>query len=118
MTSCTGEQRPARTHATVEPLLLLEQRRRVYTGEIVASATPMLLQTILGSCVAVCLRDPVACIGGMNHILLSAKCAGDESPFALQSPCHGVVNQRDHERGRRPAKAGGQGVWGGEVTLF
>lgn len=28
------------------------------------------LTTILGSCVAACLRDPVAGIGGMNHFLL------------------------------------------------
>ncbi len=28
------------------------------------------LTTILGSCVAACLRDPVAGVGGMNHFLL------------------------------------------------
>src|ERR1044071_3377651 len=28
------------------------------------------LTTILGSCVAACMRDPVAGIGGMNHFLL------------------------------------------------
>ncbi len=31
------------------------------------------LSTILGSCVAVCLHDPVAQIGGMNHYLLSGE---------------------------------------------
>jgi len=40
----------------------------------VASAAPLLLQTLLGSCVAVCLRDPVTRAGGMNHILLPGKC--------------------------------------------
>jgi chemotaxis protein CheD len=34
------------------------------------------VQTLLGSCVAVCLRDPVAGIGGMNHILLPGRCDG------------------------------------------
>ena len=29
-----------------------------------------MLHTVLGSCVAVCLRDPISGIGGMNHILL------------------------------------------------
>ncbi|MCU0855453.1 MAG: chemotaxis protein CheD [Rhodobacteraceae bacterium] len=29
-----------------------------------------MITTILGSCVAVCLRDPVLRMGGMNHILL------------------------------------------------
>ncbi len=30
----------------------------------------MILHTLLGSCVAVCLRDPVSGVGGMNHILV------------------------------------------------
>jgi len=30
----------------------------------------LVLTTILGSCVAACLRDPVAGVGGMNHFLL------------------------------------------------
>lgn len=29
-----------------------------------------MLTTVLGSCVSMCLRDPVAGIGGMNHFLL------------------------------------------------
>ena len=45
-------------------------RRRISIGEIDASSQPTLLHTILGSCVSVCLRDPVSGIGGMNHILL------------------------------------------------
>jgi chemotaxis receptor (MCP) glutamine deamidase CheD len=46
------------------------ERQRIVVGDVVASAAPLLLQTLLGSCVAVCLYDPVAAIGGMNHILL------------------------------------------------
>jgi chemotaxis protein CheD len=56
------------------------QRRRIYIGEVVASATPLQLQTLLGSCVAVCLRDPATAIGGMNHILLPGRCDGDGLP--------------------------------------
>jgi chemotaxis protein CheD len=39
-----------------------------------ATAEPLILQTLLGSCVAVCLRDPAAGIAGMNHILLPGGC--------------------------------------------
>ncbi len=39
-------------------------------GELIASATPLAVKTILGSCIAVCLWDPVAKTGGMNHYLL------------------------------------------------
>lgn len=39
-------------------------------GQVVATAEPRTLRTVLGSCVAVCLYDPVQRIGGMNHFLL------------------------------------------------
>jgi len=45
-------------------------RVRILTGDVAASATPVILHTLLGSCVAVCLHDPLLRIGGMNHILL------------------------------------------------
>lgn len=37
------------------------------------------LSTVLGSCVAACLWDPVAFIGGMNHFLLPYAGAGADS---------------------------------------
>lgn len=43
---------------------------RIIIGEVVASATPVELGTLLGSCVAVCLFDPEAGVGGMNHYML------------------------------------------------
>lgn len=43
---------------------------RIHIGEYHASRKPTVIQTVLGSCVAVCLFDPVKRIGGMNHILL------------------------------------------------
>lgn len=43
----------------------------VVQGEQHVTADPdAVLTTILGSCVAACLRDPVAAVGGMNHFLL------------------------------------------------
>lgn len=41
-----------------------------------ASAEDTVITTILGSCVSACLWDPVACLGGMNHILLPDKSWG------------------------------------------
>ena len=49
-------------------------RQRIYIGEVVASATPLRLETLLGSCIAVCLHDPARRLGGMNHILLPGRC--------------------------------------------
>ena len=38
------------------------------------------MDTLLGSCVAVCMYDPVLRAGGMNHILLPKCRVGDKSP--------------------------------------
>jgi len=45
---------------------------RVYLqpGQLYASSQPSAVTTVLGSCVAICLWDPVAEVGGMNHYLL------------------------------------------------
>jgi chemotaxis protein CheD len=46
-------------------------RIHIIEGEfLVANAPDVVLTTVLGSCVAACLFDPVARIGGMNHFLL------------------------------------------------
>jgi chemotaxis protein CheD len=44
---------------------------KVYPGEFHVSTRPdEVLVTILGSCVAACIRDPVTGVGGMNHFML------------------------------------------------
>ena len=45
---------------------------RVYLqpGQLYASSQASAVTTVLGSCVAICLFDPVAAVGGMNHYLL------------------------------------------------
>lgn len=45
-------------------------------GEFAVSKEPAVLETILGSCVAVCLWDEVRSIGGLNHYLLPREQAG------------------------------------------
>lgn len=48
-------------------------RRNVLQGEFEVSRDPdVVLTTVLGSCIACCLHDPVARIGGMNHFLLAS----------------------------------------------
>jgi len=51
---------------------LPERRINVLQGTCRVSGEPnVILTTVLGSCIATCLYDPVARIGGMNHFLLS-----------------------------------------------
>lgn len=44
---------------------------KVFQGEFSVSNNPgCVMMTILGSCIAACIYDPVAGVGGMNHFLL------------------------------------------------
>lgn len=52
---------------------IMRKRIHIHIGEYYASREPVIIQTVLGSCVAVCLYDPCQGIGGMNHILLPGK---------------------------------------------
>lgn len=42
----------------------------LYPSALFASKEPHLVDTILGSCVAVCLYDPILKLGGINHYML------------------------------------------------
>lgn len=44
----------------------------ILPGEYFVSREPMVVYTVLGSCISVCLRDPLVNVGGMNHFMLSA----------------------------------------------
>lgn len=46
------------------------KRITIGIGELFASDQPVVISTVLGSCVSVCLYDPVKKVGGMNHIFL------------------------------------------------
>ena len=51
---------------------------KIAPGEYYATAAlDEVLVTILGSCVAVCMRDPAIGVGGLNHYLLAESGSGD-----------------------------------------
>ena len=59
------------------------RRFPIVQGEHKVVAVPnVMITTVLGSCVAVCLQDPVARIGGMNHFLLAEPTPGNVTPKA------------------------------------
>jgi chemotaxis protein CheD len=54
------------------------RRIPIIQGEYHVSGEPdVVISTLLGSCVAVCLQDPIGRIGGMNHFLLGEPGKGD-----------------------------------------
>jgi len=83
-TDSFAERRAARlAHAPAPPPV--QVRRSTADGDVVhivqgeqfVSEDPnLVIATLLGSCVAACLRDPIAKVGGMNHFLLP----GSNSP--------------------------------------
>jgi chemotaxis receptor (MCP) glutamine deamidase CheD len=59
--------------------------QRLTIGEVKASAQPMQLKTLLGSCVAVCLYDPAGRMGGMNHISLPGDAPEKDARFGVHA---------------------------------
>src|SRR5262249_28254371 len=54
-----------------------EEAIKVFPGEhYVSDRSDEMLVTILGSCVAACIRDPRAGVGGMNHFMLPESGSG------------------------------------------
>lgn len=51
---------------------------KILPGEYYATARPMLVVTVLGSCVAACVRDRASGIGGMNHFMLPSMSDGSD----------------------------------------
>ncbi len=49
------------------------QAMKILPGEFYATAEDEVIVTVLGSCVAACLLDPIAMVGGMNHFMLPVK---------------------------------------------
>lgn len=43
---------------------------KIQPGELHVTSDDVLITTVLGSCVSVCVRDAVAGVGGMNHFML------------------------------------------------
>ena len=45
-------------------------RVTIHIGGLRVSREPLIIDTVLGSCIAACLYDPVSGVGGMNHFML------------------------------------------------
>lgn len=58
---------------------------KILPGEYYATTEQTLILTVLGSCVAVCLRDPKLKIGGMNHFLLPNECGVSTNPVSASA---------------------------------
>lgn len=62
---------------------------KILPGEYYVTSGDKLIVTVLGSCVAVCLRDKITGIGGMNHFLLPND-GSNETGLLTESARYGV----------------------------
>lgn len=94
-------------------------RHFLHPGDHYVTRDTMILSTLLGSCVSVCLFDPTARVMGMNHFLLPARNAVGRDPllasdagryglWAMELLINGLLNL-GARRDRLRAKAFGGG---------
>jgi chemotaxis protein CheD len=60
---------------------------KIFPGQYFVTDRDIVLVTVLGSCVAACIRDPAAGLGGMNHFLLPQ--TGEDAGPASRSARYG-----------------------------
>ena len=93
------------------------QAMKILPGEFYATAEDEVIVTVLGSCVATCILDPIAMVGGMNHFMLPVK-KGEQNPDVFFAARYGaaameyLINNLLHlgaSRDRLVAKAFGGG---------
>jgi chemotaxis protein CheD len=83
-------------------------------GQLHAASEPTAITTVLGSCVAVCLHDPVRSVGGMNHYLLPGPAPQEPSTrfgdSAIESLLDAVLRLGAHQPRLRAKVFGGAGL--------
>ncbi len=58
----------------------------ILPGEFFVSSEPMIVYTVLGSCIAACIRDPIVRVGGMNHFMLPTPQDGNRNDAWGEEP--------------------------------
>jgi chemotaxis receptor (MCP) glutamine deamidase CheD len=71
----------------VQPAVEPPSEVTIYIGGVHASGEPVIVRTLLGSCIAVCLWDRERGVGGMNHFLLPSgdPTGGDPARFGVHA---------------------------------
>ena len=59
------------------------ERIRLHPGDHYATNKPVVISTILGSCVSACMYDPQAGVAGMNHFLLANRRYAKNMPMNI-----------------------------------
>jgi len=88
---------------------------RLLPADYVATDLPVALVTLLGSCVAACLYDPIAAVGGMNHFMLPGGDSGDGTCARYGANAMELLINDLLKRGARRARLQAKVFGGGNV---
>jgi chemotaxis protein CheD len=100
----------------------------ILPGEFFVSDVPMIVYTVLGSCVSACICDPIAGVGGMNHFMLPLPTGGPSNDswggestrygsFAMEQLINGIL-KRGGLRNRLEVKLFGAGkIYEGNIDV-
>jgi len=66
------------------------EQRFLHPGQHYVTRRPAVLSTLLGSCVSVCLYDPIARVIGMNHFLLATRHPASEPVLQSDAGRYGM----------------------------
>lgn len=99
----------------------------IMPGEYFVSQDPMVVHTLLGSCVSACIRDPQVGIGGMNHFMLPQKrhhggqeCWGDSArygSYAMEVLINEILKRGGHRKRLEVKVFGGGKIYDGKVDI-
>lgn len=97
--------------------------RYLFPAEIFVSREPIMVSTVLGSCIAVCLWDTRVAIGGMNHYLLPLwNGDGLATPkygnIAIRQLVEKVLAQGAERKNLQAKIFGGAAMWDSSNGLF
>jgi len=98
----------------------------ILPGEFFVSGDPIIVYTVLGSCISACVRDPIVGVGGMNHFMLpKPKEGGCDSwgestrygSYAMESLINGIL-KRGGIKSRLEVKLFGAGkIYDGNIDV-
>lgn len=100
----------------------------ILPGEFFVSREPMVVYTVLGSCISACIRDSLIGVGGMNHFMLPVP-AGDYSgdkwhgeptrygSFAMEQLINGILKRGGSKQHLEIKLFGGGKIYAGTFDV-
>ena len=96
---------------------------KIKAGEYYVTVQDEMIATVLGSCIAVCIRDPKAGVGGINHFILPdtnndiLSASNRYGVFAMEQLINGIIKRGGKRENLEIKLAGGGNIMGGSPLI-